>query len=110
MYTIQSRGNSPQTHNICLPKSTPGVPSVNTLRRRQNGRHLADNIFGCIFLNGNVRISINISLKFVLKGEINNIPALPQIMAWRWPGDFNLPLSEPVVVSLLMHICVTQPQ
>ena len=29
-----------------------------------------------IFLNENIRISINISLKFVPKGQINNIPAL----------------------------------
>ena len=27
-------------------------------------------------------------------------------MAWRRPGD--RPLSEPVMVSLLTHICVTQ--
>ena len=40
---------------------------------------LADNIFKCIFLNENVWISINISLKFVPKGPINNIPALVQI-------------------------------
>ena len=31
-----------------------------------------DNIFKCIFLNENVWISIKISLKFVLKGPINN--------------------------------------
>ena len=35
----------------------------------------------------NVWTSINISLKFVPKGLINNIPALVQIMAWRRPGD-----------------------
>ena len=29
-------------------------------------------------------------------------------MAWRWPG--NKPLSEPMLVSLPMHICVTRPQ
>ena len=29
-------------------------------------------------------------------------------MAWRRPGD--KPLSEPTVVSLLTHICVTRPQ
>ena len=29
-------------------------------------------------------------------------------MAWRRPGD--KPLSEPVMVSLLTHICVTRPQ
>ena len=53
-------------------------------------------------------ISIKISLKFVPKGPINNIPSLVQIMAWRRPG--GKPLSEPTMVSLLMHICVTRPQ
>ena len=53
----------------------------------------------CIFLNENVCISITISLKFVPKGPINNIPALVQIMAWRRTGD--KPLSEPMVVNLL---------
>ena len=82
--------------------------SFNTLRPRQNGRHFPDDIFKCIFLNENVRISIKISLKFVPKGPINNIPALVQIMAWRRPGD--KPLSEPMMVSLLTHICVNRPQ
>ena len=58
-----------------------------TLRLRQNGRQFADDTFKCIFLNGNVRISIKIPLKFVRKGPINNIPKLVQIVAWRWPGD-----------------------
>ena len=35
-----------------------------------------DNIFNCIFLNENVRISIQISLKFVPKDPIDNKPAL----------------------------------
>ena len=48
------------------------------------------------------------SLSFVLKGLIDNIPALVQIMAWRQSGD--KPLSEPMMVSLLTHICVTRPQ
>ena len=60
---------------------------VNTLRPRQNGCHFADDIFKCIFLNENVSIAIKISLKFVPKGPINNIPALVQIMAWHRPGD-----------------------
>ena len=64
--------------------------------------------FNCIFLNENIWISINISLKFVPKGRINNIPALVQIMAWCRLGD--KPLSEPMVVELLTHICVTRPQ
>ena len=62
----------------------------------------------CIFLNEEVWIWIKIWLKIVPKGAINNIPALVQIMAWRQPG--NKPLSEPMVVSLLTHIYVTQPQ
>ena len=80
----------------------------NTLRPRQNGRHFADDTFKRIFVYVNVKILIEISLKFVPKGPINNIPALVQIMAWRRPGD--KPLSEPMLVCLLTHICVTRPQ
>ena len=80
----------------------------NTLRPRQNGRHFPDDIFKRIFLNENVWISLKISLKFVPKGPINNIPALVQIMAWRRPGD--KPLSEAKLVSFLTHKCVTRPQ
>ena len=49
---------------------------INTLRPRQDGRYFPDDIFKCIFLNENVLISIKISLKFVPKGQISNIPAL----------------------------------
>ena len=80
----------------------------NTLRLRQNGHLFPDDIFKWIFLNENVWISLRVSLKFVPKVRINNIPALVQIMAWRRPGD--KPLSEPMTVSLLTHICVTRPQ
>ena len=66
--------------------------------------YFADDIFKCILLNENILISIKISLRCILKGPINNIPALVQIVAWRRP------LSEPMVVSLLTHICVTWPQ
>ena len=76
--------------------------------RDQNGRRFAYDAFKRIFLNENVRISIKISLKFVSKGPINNNPALVQIMAWRRSGD--KPLSEPMMVSLLTHICVARPQ
>ena len=81
---------------------------VNTLRPRENGRHFADDIFKCIFLNENVWIPINVSLKFVPKGPINNIPTLRQIMAWRRSG--NKPLSEPVMLRLMTHICVARSQ
>ena len=84
------------------------VNHVNTLRPRQIGRHFANDNFKCIFLNEDARKALEISLKFVPKVPINNIPALVQIMAWRRPGD--KPLSEPMMVSLLTHICVTRPQ
>ena len=80
----------------------------NTLRPRRNEQHFADDIFKRIFFNENVWISIKISMKFVPKGPVNNIPSLVQIMAWRRSGD--KPWSEPMMVSLPTHICVTRPQ
>ena len=53
------------------------------------GRHFAD-ILKCIFVNENVWISINISLKSVPKGPSNNISALVQIIAWHRSGDKTL--------------------
>ena len=70
-----------------MEDASSGASFINTLRPRQDGRHFSDNIFKCIFLNENVLILIKISLKFVPKGPINNMPALVQIMAWRQPGD-----------------------
>ena len=42
----------------------------------QNGHHFADDILKCIFMNKKFCISIQISLKFVRKGPVNNNPAL----------------------------------
>ena len=42
----------------------------------QNGCHFADDIFKCIIFSENLWISIKISLKYVPKAPINNIPAL----------------------------------
>ena len=81
---------------------------VNTLRPRQNGRHFPDDIFIWILLNENVWISISTSLKFVPRGQINNIPTSVQVMAWRRQGD--KPLSKPMMVRLPTHIWVTRPQ
>ena len=82
--------------------------TINTLRPRRNGQLFADDIFKRIFMNENTWISIEISLKFVPKGPINDIPAVVQIMAWRRPGD--KPLSEPMMDSSPTNICVTRPQ
>ena len=60
------------------------------------------------FLNKNAWIFIKISLNFVPKGSINNVSTLVQTMAWCPPSDE--PLSEAMMVSLLLHIWVIQPQ
>ena len=80
-----------------------------------NGEHLTHwgrdkiaAIFKCIFVNENVWISLQIWLKVFPKVPINNIPAMVPIMAWRCSGD--KPLSEPMMISLLTHICITRPQ
>ena len=100
-YVLSSSDSRPQSRLKTASR-------VNTLRPRQNGRHFPDDILKCIFMNEKCCILIRISLKFVPKGPINNIPALVWIMAWCWPGV--KPLSEPIVVRLQMHICVTWPQ
>ena len=94
--------------DVFIGKTTHPCGFVNALRPWQNGRHFADDIFKCIFLNENVWIPIKLSMKSVAKGPINNIPVLVQIMAWCRPGD--KPLSESMMVSLTTHICVTRPQ
>ena len=67
-----------------------------------------DDNFKYIFMNENIQILFKISLNFASEVRINNIPALARIMAWRRPGD--KPLSEPMIVNLLTHICITRPQ
>ena len=73
-----------------------------------SGRDKIITIVKWIFLTEIVFIFLRISFKFIPKIRINNIPVLVLIMAWRRPGV--KPLSEPMVVSLLTHICVTRPQ
>ena len=95
--------------NSLWPSNTLNYATeLNISRLRQNGRHFPDAIFQCIFLNRNIKILIKFLLKFVPYGPINNIPALGHIRAWRRPGD--TPLFEPIMVGLLTHICVIQPQ
>ena len=78
----------------CCNIGYPSEKHLNTLRPRQKGRHFPDDSFRCIFVNGNVWISIKISLNFVSKGPIKG----PRI-----GSDNGL---APMMVSLLTHICV----
>ena len=43
-----------------------------TMRPEQNWRHFTDNIFKCIFVRENVRIFIQISMKFDHNGSVDN--------------------------------------
>ena len=65
------------------------------LAPRQIGRHLAHDIFICIFVNEKVCILIQISLKFVPNGPIDNKSPLVNIMTWRRIGYKSL--SEPML-------------
>ena len=107
MASILSRLQYINDNTACVSSSLVFNRLMRSLPR-QNGRHFVDDIFRCIFFNENVWFPIQISLKFVPKGPINNIPALVQMMAWCRPGD--KPLSEPVMAKFLTHICVTRPQ
>ena len=76
---------------------------INTLRPRRYGRHVTDAILQCIILNDNVWITIKISSNFVPWGPIDNNRTLDQIITWCRPDD--KPLSEPIMITLLTHIC-----
>ena len=84
------------------------IVTLNSSPPGQNGRQFADDIFKRIVMNEKSCISIRISLKFVHKRPVDDKLALFQIMAWRRTG--NKPLSDPMVISLLTHICVTRTQ
>ena len=77
------------------------INAFNTLRPRQMAAISETTFFNCIFLNEDIWISINISLRFVSKVRINNVLTLVQIMAWCRPGV--KPLSESAMVIGIDH-------
>ena len=90
--------------NQCRPSSLMLIcitwtPWVNSSPLDKMAADLADDIFKCIFMNEKFCSFIRISLKFVPKGPINNIPAFVQIMALHLPG--NKPLSEPMMTQCI---------
>ena len=60
---------------------------LNSSPHGENDCDFADDIFICIFVNEKLSIFIKISLRFVHRGHIDDIPALVLIMAWRRLGD-----------------------
>ena len=69
----------------------------------ENGRHFAEDIFRCIIVNETFYISIQISLKFVPTGPIDNNQALFQIMAWCRIATHHY--SNQCWPDTLTHIC-----
>ena len=78
---------NPGHYGWFLPRDTPpclcpglsqtlGRFPLNSSPPGQNGRHFADDIFRCIFVNEKLCILIRISLKFVPKGPNCNKPVL----------------------------------
>ena len=80
-----------------------GWPSLyhNTTRLRQNGRHVADDIFKCDLLNDEVIISVIISLKFVTQCPINNMQALISKPMMAKFSDVYMRHPAPMRLSLL---------
>ena len=80
-------------------KPLPYQIYAETLRPRQNERHFGDDICKCIFLKGNVSISIRSNQHYHSFGSDNGL-AQTRLK----------PLSEAMLISLLTHIFVTRPQ
>ena len=60
--------------NVCTDSNNGS--EFNSSFPGQNGRLFADDSFKCIFMNEKFRILIEISLKFIPKGPIDNDPVL----------------------------------
>ena len=112
VWAFSVKFNSGECQMISLIGSDNGtavtVVELNTLRPRQNGQHFRttfSNVFSWMKMC-DLRLKFHWSL---FPGvHLTIFLSLVQIMAWRCPGD--KPLSEPMMFSLLMHICVTRPQ
>ena len=74
---------------ICLPLTHLPLDKMAAI--------LTDDIFKCIFLIEKDKIPIQLSLKLVPVGPIDNKPVLVQVMVWRRTGD--KPLPEPMMAQ-----------
>ena len=73
-----------------------------TSRPRRKSRHVADNIFKCIFSKEKLSILILVLVWFVVKGPVDNKPALVWVIVWCQMGYKSLP-EQSWLISL-MHI------
>ena len=87
MLELRDPGCLDTRDNICLNSSPPG----------QNDRNSGRRHFPINFLEWNVKIPIQIALKFVPRSLIDNKPAVVQVMAWCQTG--GKPLPEPMLTQ-----------
>ena len=73
------------------------------MRSRQDGRHHADGVYKCIFLNENTEILNNRSENVDPEGPIENKPASVQVMASYLAG--GKALSESMMASFT-YVCI----
>ena len=66
--------------------------------RQQLGRHFAEDIIKCIFLNENMYILFDTAIAIWPQVPINNTPALDEIMTRHRTGD--KPSTKPIMVML----------
>ena len=87
----------PRPDNICFPVTIALIclftERVLTHRVLKKWRIFCRRYFEMHFLKENLYISLEMSLKFVLGSQIDNISSLVQVMAWRQFGDKPLPES-----------------
>ena len=78
---------------------------VNTLRPSQNGPHFPDDSFKYIFLNENVWIMIDISLKLVPQGPINKFTGTGELPAQMASYAENVSVWWRHYVDICRHSC-----
>ena len=110
---ITDKNSEPWTMFENLMKTHPG-PLFSDRSADMAGQHLtylpldkmaailADDIFNCIFLSENVKILIQISLKYVSRSPIDNTPAMVYVMAWHQTSD--KPFPGPMLTHFMMHM------
>ena len=108
------RGENPSVAGVFPLSKSPFLRnlffSFHSSTSEQYGRHFKDCIFKRIFLDENCIILIQISLKFVPKGRMDNKTVLVQVMAWCLTGTNYDQVHWRIRVALGGHEFYGQPR
>ena len=75
------------------------------LKPEQISQYFADNIIKLILLNERRYMLIQILLRYVHEGPVDNESMLIQVMIWSWTGEE--PLLEPMMTKFLMTMIIS---